>query len=343
MNSSHEPSPYESPGPVEDEPPRRHAPPRWLSCLRLLRAPAAFTAVSDVLMGFFLTHDPIQAEPGLLALVAASVGVYLAGMVLNDVYDVEQDARERPWRPLPAGYISVSTARGLGFGLLLTGVLCGWAAGLAFSGGAAAPLRAGLIISALAALAWGYDVGLKRTPLGPVAMGGCRLLNVLLGMSLAGPSFVSEAPAFGFFLPGHICVACGFGVFIAGVTVLARRESQETTPVRPLAGLIIMFVGVAVIAGSVFLEPFASGRQMRWDYWLVIFGLLALSPLIRASLAAAQPNPARVQNAVRQSLSSLVIFAAAVVLLARGPTVPVMVILALLIPMTALSRLVSTT
>ena len=31
-----------------------------------------------------------------------------------------------------------------------------------------------------------YDAVLKRTPLAPLAMGACRMLNVLLGMSL-GP------------------------------------------------------------------------------------------------------------------------------------------------------------
>ena len=43
-------------------------------------------------------------------------------MVLNDVYDVETDARERPYRPIPSGRISLNKAQSLGYGLLLCGV-----------------------------------------------------------------------------------------------------------------------------------------------------------------------------------------------------------------------------
>ena len=40
---------------------------------------------------------------GLLA--AASALLYSAGMVLNDVFDVELDRQEQPYRPLPSGRI----------------------------------------------------------------------------------------------------------------------------------------------------------------------------------------------------------------------------------------------
>ena len=61
-----------------------------------------------------------------------------------------------------------------------------------------------------------YDAGLKHTWLGPVFMGACRGLNLLLGMShaqaLAGPIAWFAAVA--------------YGLFVAGITVVSRSETS---------------------------------------------------------------------------------------------------------------------
>ena len=46
-------------------------------------------------------------------------------MVLNDVFDLEIDRRERPERPLPSGRVSLRAARLLGWTLLVLGMLLG--------------------------------------------------------------------------------------------------------------------------------------------------------------------------------------------------------------------------
>ena len=106
------------------------------SYLELLRLPNVFTAVADVAMGFFFVqaawafNSDVQ-PPALLPigiwsvglLVAASASLYLAGMVLNDVFDIELDDEEQPYRPLPSGRISLSAARWLGWNLLSAGVM----------------------------------------------------------------------------------------------------------------------------------------------------------------------------------------------------------------------------
>ena len=51
--------------------------------------------------------------------------MYSAGMVLNDVFDVEVDRVERPERPLPSGQIPVGWARLLGFEMLFFGAVAG--------------------------------------------------------------------------------------------------------------------------------------------------------------------------------------------------------------------------
>ena len=61
-------------------------------------------------MGVLFVQQALVPPLAVLLLVAASVFLYLAGMVLNDVYDVEIDRRERPDRPLPSGRIPVAWA-----------------------------------------------------------------------------------------------------------------------------------------------------------------------------------------------------------------------------------------
>jgi len=94
-----------------------------LAWLRLMRLPAVFTAISNVLCGCFIS-SPDQAPPlsqlGLLVLTTA--GLYLGGMVLNDVFDAALDALERPERPIPSGRISRRAAAVFGTLLLLLGI-----------------------------------------------------------------------------------------------------------------------------------------------------------------------------------------------------------------------------
>src|SRR5207248_61292 len=105
--------------------------------------------------------------------------LYLSGIVLNDVFDTEIDAREQPARPIPSGRVSFRVAAAVGWGLLIAGVLVAWY--LSFN---VNDWRPGAVATLLAVCILLYDGGLKRTRLAPIVMGECRLLNVLLGMSL---------------------------------------------------------------------------------------------------------------------------------------------------------------
>ncbi|HEV3024083.1 MAG TPA: UbiA family prenyltransferase, partial [Pirellulales bacterium] len=90
--------------------------------------PNVFTAMADVLMGYLCTHDDLRLWHEFACLLAASCLLYMAGMVLNDVFDRDIDRRERPGRPIPSGRIAVGHAWWLGFGLLLSGTGVGWIA-----------------------------------------------------------------------------------------------------------------------------------------------------------------------------------------------------------------------
>ena len=152
-----------------------------LDYLELLRLPNIFTAIADVAMGFLFVQADQSDDIGqtwqmqlpdartLLLLAAGSALIYAAGVVLNDVFDLETDRLDRPERPIPSGRVSLPAARRTGWLLLAAGMAMAWIV-LVLVG----QLRPGLVGTLLAACVVLYDAGLKRTPLGPVAMGTCR-------------------------------------------------------------------------------------------------------------------------------------------------------------------------
>src|SRR5216683_79901 len=108
---------------------------RWRVYAQLVRLPNVFTAFADIALGVLATW---QLNPeafdkawlwNVLGLLAASGCLYCGGMVWNDVFDLEQDKRERPFRPIPSGRVSRSTATVLGAILLIAGVGCALLAG----------------------------------------------------------------------------------------------------------------------------------------------------------------------------------------------------------------------
>ncbi len=82
-------------------------------------------------MGFLFTHEAFGPRDGwvLGLLLAASGMLYAAGVTLNDWFDRELDARERPGRPIPSGRVSAAAAGRLGWGLLGVGAAMACAAG----------------------------------------------------------------------------------------------------------------------------------------------------------------------------------------------------------------------
>lgn len=180
----------------------------------LLRLPALFSVPGDALAGTAATGAPANSRT-LLA-IASSLCLYEAGMALNDWADRHIDAVERPHRPLPSGRIRPAAA------LTAAGALTG--AGLALAARAGRPALA--VAVPLAATVWAYDLGLKHTPAGPLAMGTARGLDLLLG---AAATTGSTRPA----LPS----AALLGTHTLAVTTVSRQEAQGGSPLPPLAAL----------------------------------------------------------------------------------------------------------
>src|SRR5262249_39458533 len=138
------------------------------------RAPAIFTALSNILAAHWIATGGVMQWRVFVLTAGASVFLYAAGMVLNDCFDLHEDARARPRRPLPSGRVSVPVAWASGWFLLASGVA------LAGMAGPRQIAVAGVLALAIVL----YDGALKRLPVGALVMGGCRYLNWLLGLAV---------------------------------------------------------------------------------------------------------------------------------------------------------------
>jgi UbiA prenyltransferase family len=146
--------------------------------LRLLRLPSVLTVPGDVLLGAAWGGEGEQPAT-VAALALSSSLLYLGGMALNDWADRELDARERPWRPIPAGEVAPAVA--LGSAVALTG-------GALTVAGAAGGVRRLHTTLPLVAAVWLYDLRTKDTPAGPWTMALARALDVLAGAGRNGDS-----------------------------------------------------------------------------------------------------------------------------------------------------------
>ncbi|MDT0613191.1 UbiA family prenyltransferase [Streptomyces sp. DSM 40712] len=180
----------------------------------LLRLPALFTVPGDVLAGAAATG--LRAGPRTLLAIGSSVCLYEAGMALNDWADRAEDAAERPHRPIPSGRVRPAAALTAACGLT--------AAGLALAARAGRPAVA--VAVPLAATVWAYDLALKHTPAGPVAMAAARGLDLLLGAAATGGDVRAAVPS-----------AALLGTHTLAVTAVSREETRGGSSLAPLAAL----------------------------------------------------------------------------------------------------------
>lgn len=202
--------------------------------LSLVRIPTVFSSMSNAYAGWFIAGG--RAPTPALALGLASAALFImAGMALNDIADKDVDARERSNRPIPSREISVGTAWGISLGMMFLGLAL-----LAIAN----PLSAACGL-ALCACIFAYNFGLKGGPVGPAAMGMCRALNLLTGMSLTWASVPHTLPR------AASLALFSLWAYIALVTFLARDEVGGNSGQRIklfLAGLGAWFAGWAAIA-----------------------------------------------------------------------------------------------
>ena len=255
----------------------------WLT---LVRPANCLTAVADIAAGWAIAGAPGFGSLALLA--GASVCLYAGGVTLNDVCDAAEDARLRPERPIPSGQVSLISARVLAVLLLACGFSFALAAGVVTigpqHGGWGAP---GLIATGLVVMIILYNAVLKRWALPAAAsMGACRGLNLLLGVSAAPTALAVWWPA-----------ALGHLVYIAGVTLMARRESARGADTQRRTGVIAAILATLLVALGWLIAGVARPTRIvaPLAVGLLLF-IAALAPRLLAALR--EPTTARVRAAV---------------------------------------------
>jgi 4-hydroxybenzoate polyprenyltransferase len=291
---------------------------------QLVRLPNLPTAVADITLAGLATGALQKGRwPAFLLLALASSCLYMAGMAWNDFFDVEQDARERPHRPIPSGQVSRKQAARIGALLLAGGMLFALLAGwvMVLRGEATSAWRPVILAGLLTAAILLYDGWLKRTWLGPVAMGSCRFLNVLLGASLSGSLAV--------LLGWHLALVVG--LYIVGVTWFARTEVRASNQYALLGAAVVMLSALVLALPLPVYRP--GETSPLFPYLLVGLGFVVGLPVSRAIVT---PTPDRVQAGVKRALMGLILLDA---VLAAGCAGTVgLLILVLMAPSLYLNR-----
>ncbi|MGC4192257.1 MAG: UbiA family prenyltransferase [Thermomicrobiales bacterium] len=173
-----------------------------LSLARISNTP---TVVSNALAGAALATSLAFGWP-IVALCLASALFYTAGMYLNDILDVEIDRQQRPDRPLPSGAVSMPMAWGITGGMFIVGLA------LVATTNWHAAVAAVALIAAIAV----YDAWHKGNPIGPLFMGGTRVLvYVMAFLAFSGRSaWTTEATLW--------CAV--MLLYVAALTSIAKME-----------------------------------------------------------------------------------------------------------------------
>lgn len=311
---------------------------QFLPYLQLVRLPNVFTAMADIFLAALATAALPEHAPRFVLLLLASSFLYCSGMVWNDYFDVKQDERERPFRPIPSGKVSLQTAFALGTGLMLLGILFAALADYQEEG-----IRwFSLVISvSLCAAILLYDGWLKRTWAGPISMGFCRFLNVVLGLSVV-QTWVGG---------WGLLIALVVGVYIVGVTWFARTEARESNQGQLAGATAVIGFALALALAVPAIGPVVRDEdtnlpfypevflgQLFFPYLLCLFGIYLGLALIKA---IRRPTPPHVQKAVKRSILGLVALDAILATVFVGPAA--LTLLVLLVPARYLGKWVYST
>lgn len=299
-----------------------------LTYAQLVRLPNVFTAFADIALGACAAGYILDRSGVFLVLLLASGALYLSGMVLNDLFDRVEDSRARPFRPIPSGRVSARMAALLGFGLMGLGIgLAALAGRLAGTGQTLLPPVAVALALAVAILL--YNGYLKRIVLGPLSMGLCRFLNVILGLSGGSPEAVTGELA--------IHLAAVIGVYIVGVTWFARTE-ETVSQRRALMGAAVVMLLALVLAITVPAHREMGTTPVYFPYLVVLFGF-GLG--VKVVEAIRHPGPQVVQAAIKRCIFGLVFLDA--ILATAFVGAPGLLILLLLLPARWLGKWVYST
>lgn len=253
--------------------------------LVLIRPANVITAVSDVLAGCAIAGCFINLHEtplfNLILLLLSTSCLYSGGIVFNDIFDLNIDRIERPERPLPRGQVSLKNAKILAITLLLTGILVSFLI----------HAESGLIALLISLTALLYNRYTKDfLVIGPLNMGICRGLNLMLGMSVL--SLRTHT---------HLIWICLIPVvFIAAITLTSKGEVLGNNTSAIVIALALDLVVTGLLLGIGFFG---------WmDLWMTSpFILFWIGMNGKAKIKAIVENkPEFVKMAVKMGVLSLI-------------------------------------
>jgi 4-hydroxybenzoate polyprenyltransferase len=223
--------------------PAQRAGAKWRIWLRLGRVSNLPTIWTNALAGMILAKPEVDPRAGV-TLAAAFSFFYVGGMFLNDAFDRNIDAVERPERPIPRGLVSAQDVFVAGFFMLGLGTSLVGAAAFAFGEGGIA--RAVVSSLALVVSIVLYNAWHKGNPLSTVLMGACRVLvYVTAALAISGRLD-----------PPVVMGAAMLLAFVMGLTYVAKQENlAQFHNMWPLVPLLVPF---GVTASTVVTKPVAA-------------------------------------------------------------------------------------
>lgn len=306
----------------------RFAESTFLPWLQLIRISAAPTAVSNILVGYLLVNAGWLPTLPLVLLIAGSFFLYSAGMVSNDILDVTTDKKNQRHRPIAQGLVGIRQARFVCIALFLLGILFPAAVGM----------RSLFIALMLTMAILLYNGPLKQTWAGPIMMGSCRSLNVLLGASYLPQSVMLDNMWAGW-PPSVWWISISLGVLITGLTYFARNESTASNRWQLVLGAFIILVGLTGFATTPLAALNPPNRAAMFPLLVV---LISAPVLIRLLLAIRSCRPKQVRFAVISLLKSLIVYDASFCLLFGQPDFSyALIVLSLLLPCIVMGKWIS--
>jgi len=238
--------------------------------LQLVRIPGIFTALSNVLIGYFFSFSETEVVSFPFLLLTSGF-LFCSGMIFNDYFDLQIDKKERPDRPLPSKKISKQNAFLLGIIFLILANLFASIVGY-YS----------LIISLIMTLliiVYNYKTKFFSF-LGIFNLSLIRFLNVLLGFSLFSITF------------DIIQYAIPIGIFVAGISILAKNESGLITSISKKLNYIFIIITTGYV--SVLL---INNFQIESLIFLELFSIVQLYALLEK----------KIQNQITLQLLSIIL------------------------------------
>ena len=265
---------------------------RLTGFLRLMRPANIVTAIADILAGIIISGYLASPEYSLLPiflLVLTTTGLYGGGVVFNDVFDAEVDKIERPERPIPSGLISKKNATVFALLLLAMAII---AASFVHNGGLLSLSSLFAFIIAVAAVV--YDKwGKHHSLLGPVNMGLCRGLNLLLGMSII-PAAVMQYWWLGIFPI----------IYIAAITMISRDEVHGGKK-KTLYGAAFLYL---IVLAAITWFAYAKNNQLYAVWFIALFAIMIFLPL---SAAIKDPVAKNIRRSVKAGVLAVILMNAA--------------------------------